>query len=75
MTSGADLTNIELLTKLVELIKKESNTVKTEIKQEIQEVRFESSTILNNVREQDEKLEQLTKQTNSWYKKICIWKK
>ncbi|CAH1959925.1 unnamed protein product [Acanthoscelides obtectus] len=66
MTSSNDLSNTELLSKLVELIKKESNSVKSEIKQEIQEIKLENAKILNLVKQQDEKLELLEKS----YKKL-----
>nr|CAI5870563.1 unnamed protein product [Callosobruchus analis] len=61
--SGADLSNSELLTKLVELIKKESNNIKTEIKQDIQEIKIENAKILERIKQQEEKIEQL-EQTN-----------
>nr|CAI5858551.1 unnamed protein product [Callosobruchus analis] len=61
--SGADLSNSELLTKLVELIKKESNNIKTEIKQDIQEIKTENAKILERIKQQEEKIEQLG-QTN-----------
>ncbi|CAH2012685.1 unnamed protein product [Acanthoscelides obtectus] len=66
MTSSNDLSNTELLSKLVELIKKESNSVKSEIKQEIQEIKLENAKILYLVKQQDEKLELLEKS----YKKL-----
>nr|CAI5843663.1 unnamed protein product [Callosobruchus analis] len=61
--SGADLSNSELLTKLVELIKKESNNIKTEIKQDIQEIKTENAKILERIKQQEKKIEQL-EQTN-----------
>ncbi|CAH1962125.1 unnamed protein product [Acanthoscelides obtectus] len=61
MTSGKDLINTELLSKLVELIKEESNNVKSEIKQEIPEIKLENAKILKLVKQQHEKLELLEK--------------
>nr|CAI5823642.1 unnamed protein product [Callosobruchus analis]CAI5854146.1 unnamed protein product [Callosobruchus analis] len=57
--SGADLSNSELLSKLVQLIKKESEDIKTEIRQEIQEIRKENTRILGLIKQQDDKIEYL----------------